>query len=372
MSRDWVALKIDPDQGQAQADEARSMKPARRLPAISTSSHLGPPLLPLHDAYSPRRSMKHGESTGESDGGFRVDISPENCVVLDPEVGDVLPRVGESDCFQEWNAYESQPSARFFHAPGGVQVSFPGIATFDIPFAAGAVRCLPVASGDDRWRAIFEQQVVPLILADRGAAIFHGGAVVVDGGAVALLAPSGRGKSTLTAACAARGLPFLGDDCLHLDFETANGSHSPIMVRPQPAFVRVWDDTLTEVSLPGVVSEHPDGFPKPRLIAGVGLPHCPEPMPLRAAFVITDDVTESVSIQAVSASAALMTWVTNAFVLDITHPDTLRRVMVTAATLARAVPMSRLSYPRRYDALPEVVAALLQHLRRNAGTDGDS
>lgn len=316
--------------------------------------------------------MKDRAPARASVGNVYVDNPPAHCVVLDPGVGDVLPRVGESDCFQEWNAGQGLPSARFFHAPDSIQVAFPGIATFEIPFAAGAVRCLPVAEGDDRWRAIFEQQVVPLILADRGAAIFHGGAVVLDGGAVALLAPSGRGKSTLTAACATRGMPFLGDDCLHLDLNVANGRDASVVVRPQPAFVRVWDDSLTEVGLPEVVREHPDGFPKPRLVAGAGLPHCAQPTPLRAAFVLTDDVTESVSIHAASASDALMAWVANAFVLDIKHPGTLRRVMATAGTLARAIPLARLSYPRRYDALPDVVEALVHHVRSEARTEGDS
>lgn len=50
---------------------------------------------------------------------------------------------------------------------------------------------------------------------DRFAA--HAGVVVASGGAVVLAAPSGTGKSTLTAACVLRGLGYLSDEALCLD-----------------------------------------------------------------------------------------------------------------------------------------------------------
>ena len=50
-----------------------------------------------------------------------------------------------------------------------------------------------------------------------GHAVLHGGAIAVDGRAVALVGHSGSGKSTLTTAMARHGHPYLADEVVAVD-----------------------------------------------------------------------------------------------------------------------------------------------------------
>jgi hypothetical protein len=65
-----------------------------------------------------------------------------------------------------------------------------------------------------------------------GRAAFHAAAVVIDGGAWALLGAQGAGKSTTAAHLADLGCPLLTDDLLVVDGETAFSGPAAIDLRP--------------------------------------------------------------------------------------------------------------------------------------------
>lgn len=228
---------------------------------------------------------------------------------------------------------------------------FSGIADFEVD-ASGEVTCTPVPENGQVWRSIYEQQVQPLLLSLRGEQVFHGGAIAVGGEAVAFLAPSGKGKSTLTTAFARRGHAFLSDDCLHLDL-----SGSRVHVHPQAAHVRLWEDSAAELG-EGSAS-YVAGSPKPRLAAGERLPHCDRALPLSRIYLLGEGEVEVPTITPLSPSQALIGLTANAFVLDIKNPEVLRRNLQAGARLVGEVPIRQLDYPRRYDALDAVVACLL-------------
>ena len=251
--------------------------------------------------------------------------------------------------FQTWGSPEA-PTTLFFRDESGFLIRFPGVAEFLITHES-EVECRP-CPGAEGWRGILEQQVQPLLLSLRGEQVFHGGAVAVGDEAVAFLAQSGRGKSTLTAAFARRGHPFLGDDCLHLDLCGARA-----FAQPHVDHVRLWDDSA--VALDAGDLRYVAGSVKPRLQAGERLPHCDTPLPLSRVYLLGDGEVESPCIEALSPSQQLIGWTANAFVLDIKNPDVLKRNMQACARLVAEVPMRRLDYPRRYDVLDEVVALVL-------------
>lgn len=262
--------------------------------------------------------------------------------------------------FQRWNPRpDARSSTEFHHTDRGVLVRFPGVADFLV--AASGVSCYPVPGSGDAWQPLFEQQVRPLVLADRGAPIFHGGAVVVDGGAVAFLAPSGRGKSTLTTAFARRGMPFLSDDCLQLDVD------GDILVVPQAAFVRLWEDSIAGAAPEHAERGHGSGSPKPRILSGAALPHCNSAMPLRAVYLIDEACPALPEIAQLTLAEAMMGWTANAFVLDISSRSVLQRSMNIAARLAKAVPVRKLAYPRDYAVLDAVVDAILSDMASRDG-----
>ncbi len=254
--------------------------------------------------------------------------------------------------YQTWGSPEA-PTTLFFQDESGFLIRFPGVAEFLITHA-GEVQCRP-SPGAEGWRAILEQQVQPLLLSLRGEQVFHGGAVAAGDQAVAFLAPSGQGKSTLTAAFARRGMPFLSDDCLHLEL---GGPQA--YVRPHVPYLRLWEDSA-EVLGDGEAA-YVAGSPKPRLMAGDGLPYHATELPLARIYLLGPGDAESPVIEPVSASQALMGLTANAFVLDIKNPEVLRRNLQAHARLVREIAIRRLDYPRRYDVLDSVVDAVLADL----------
>lgn len=253
--------------------------------------------------------------------------------------------------YQTWGNPDA-PTTLFFHEEGRFRVSFPGVVDFFIT-PAGEVSSRPsdgVAAG--RWRVFYEQQIEPLLLSLRGEQVFHGGAVEVGGQAVAFLAPSGRGKSTLTTAFARRGHAFLSDDCLHLDL-----TGPQVQANPHANYVRLWEDSAAVLGRGAAA--YVTGSPKPRLAAGSTLPHHDRSLPLARVYLLGGADVDAPRIQGVSPSQQLIGWAANAFVLDLKNPDVLRRNLVAGARLVSEVPMRRLDYPRRYDALDAVVDAVL-------------
>lgn len=254
--------------------------------------------------------------------------------------------------FQRWNPSRDGCSAAFWkEGEGRYLLRFPGVADFLIN-DGDAIECIPSQGSGDEWRGICEQQVRPLLLSLRGEQVFHGGAIRVGEHAVAFLAPSGRGKSTLTTAFARRGYPFLSDDCLHLDL-----TGPEVQAIPHANYVRLWEDSAAALGQ-GAAALVP-GSPKSRLAAGSTFPHCDRRLPLARAYLLGSADVDAPEIRVVSPSQALIGWTSNAFVLDIKNPEVLRRNLAAGARLVAEVPMRRLDYPRRYAALDLVVEAVL-------------
>ncbi len=75
--------------------------------------------------------------------------------------------------------------------------------------------CAPAAPGLD-WQRTLLGKVVPAVSVMRGYEALHAATVQGPGGAVAIAAPSGTGKSTLALELLRRGWPLLSDDVLAL------------------------------------------------------------------------------------------------------------------------------------------------------------
>lgn len=262
--------------------------------------------------------------------------------------------------FQEWNAGDGTPSAQFFRIPGGYVIRFPDMADFRVAEDGSGVECLPVADAGDRWQALYQQQVLPLLRSLTGDPVYHGAGIRIGGRAIAILGPSGRGKSTLAAAFARQGHAFLGDDCLQLRVR-ADG-HAEVM--PDQRGIRLWADSLDALAPDDARTGHVPGSPKQQLLATPGLPHCDVPTPLACAYLLGEAMTDDVRLSPLGAAQAVMAWTANAFVLDIKSPVVLRRNIEAATRLARLVPVRSLDYPRDYRTLDRVVDGIVTDLAR--------
>lgn len=256
--------------------------------------------------------------------------------------------------FQVWPGAGEDTGTSFFKEPNGYRLRFPGIADFMLDSASGSVRCIP-AGPDVAWQAVYEQQVIPLLMAHKGQHVYHGGAVAAGDGAVAFIARSGHGKSTLVAALAARGFPFFSDDCLLVEEMPGGG----VQVLPHVPSIRLWPDSLARLAPPASELSHCPGSPKPRLNAGDRLPFADAPLPLKRVYVLGDGREEGVALVPLSPADAVLGWASNGFILDIKDRERLAANLRWAARMVASIPARRLEYPRRYERLDEVLDAVL-------------
>jgi hypothetical protein len=109
----------------------------------------------------------------------------------------------------------------------------------------------PMPGFDDRaLRLGIVGPLLGVILTQRGQFVLHASSVVIDGRAVAFTGPSGRGKSTLTAALARAGHALVADDITVID--TANDA--PVVLPGFPR-VKLWPDSAS------VLAENADDLP---------------------------------------------------------------------------------------------------------------
>jgi len=262
--------------------------------------------------------------------------------------------------FHTWDLPDGEEWAAFFRNGAGILIRFPNLADFVLSADATQVTCTPTPGVSDvTIEHLYLNQVLPLALGQLGKLVFHASAVEIAGGAAAFSATSGRGKSSIAAAFAADGSAFLTDDALVL--EQVDASYE---VQPSPPSLRLWVDSKErlvseEVKLAPAVSY----TPKARLLAGEGFPHCDVPRRLLAAYFLGDGATSEATFRRLSPAEGLIGWASHSFLLDIEDRSLIVGHFDRVAALANSVPCFALDYPRRYDALPEVLAAVRAHVR---------
>ena len=125
-----------------------------------------------------------------------------------------------------------------FHRDGDTYVlRFPDLADFRISAHGHRVHCDAASDVPESTLRQLLNQILPLVLNGQRATVLHAGAVEVDETAVALVGPTGRGKSTLTAAMANQGFRFLTDDALQVSL---SASGQPVAAPGQP-HLRLWN-----------------------------------------------------------------------------------------------------------------------------------
>jgi hypothetical protein len=93
----------------------------------------------------------------------------------------------------------------------------PGHGSTVISGGGRQLRAAPENGDMDAWQRMLVAQVLPFAAVLRGLEVLHAGAVEMNGGAVALLGPSGAGKTSLALALCHGGATFLADDVLALE-----------------------------------------------------------------------------------------------------------------------------------------------------------
>ncbi len=263
-------------------------------------------------------------------------------------------------CYDRWLSYDGEETLLFHRTDTGVVLRFVGLADFALNFETGHVTCTPEPDVPDEALADLQfNQVVPLIMGHQGELVLHASAVRIGDGVIAFLGATGRGKSTLAAAMARAGCPFLTDDGLILD--QIGGRY---VVRPRRPILRLRPDSEAAIlDLPETDFPDCDQL-KTRVNARASIPFCDEALPLTALYFLPEPHPRNEpEIVPLPPSGALPALMGHSFILDVEDRPRVRRHFENIADLARRADCYTLDYPRTYESLPSNVETIIGHAK---------
>ncbi len=180
------------------------------------------------------------------------DLLPDALAPIGPDADDLvitwgrLPALPPAEWYHRWGNEGEPDWLRFGQAGADFLLDFPGLVRFLI---ADQTRALHVEPGpavpDVTVRHLMLNQVLPLVLSQRGRLVLHAAAIAVGDEVMGLVGPTGSGKSTLVAACGRLGAAVVADDSLVL----LRRGPGWVAVPSYPA-VRLWPDALDRLAWP--------------------------------------------------------------------------------------------------------------------------
>jgi hypothetical protein len=262
--------------------------------------------------------------------------------------------------FHHWRIGRQPPWLSFARCADGYLLRFPELADFLVSADGGQIRACPSRTlPGDTLRHLLLDQVLPLALSRRGRLLLHASAVDVPGiGALAFAGPTGRGKSTLAAALAARGGRILADDCLAI--ESRDGR---FQVLPAYPGLRLWPDSSRRLRR-GTSGTRVAHYTCKRRVNGGSLRFQRHPSPLRALFLLSErsGAGPVVSIRRCRAAARLMGLIKHAYMLDIEDRVHLARTFERLASIVTAVPVLRLRVREGHSRLPAAAEQICEYV----------
>jgi hypothetical protein len=260
--------------------------------------------------------------------------------------------------FHEWILPDGTLWSQLYRTDAGFLLRFPDFADFSVSPSGFEVAAFPVTGvGNETVEHLYLNQVLPLALSRQGKLVFHASAVDIGGSAVAFMGASGKGKSTLVASFATSGFRFLTDDGLMVE---ANDSGYQVM--PSHPSIRLWQDSEAALITPDTPTAPALEFTsKSRFLAGESIPFCDSPRPLRRVYFLGDGSASIITFQRMKSAEALIELVKHSFLLDIEERDMLAAHFDELSSLANLPIYFHLDYPRRYEDLPKVRQAIIEH-----------
>jgi hypothetical protein len=237
-----------------------------------------------------------------------------------------------------------------------VRVRFPGLADFEASADGRVTWQAAPASSAETIRHLLLDQVLPRLLARRGALVLHGALVDVEGlGSLLFLGDSGRGKSTLSAAFERAGQAVLTDDCVLVEPD----ARGPLAFASYPGF-RLWPDSVEELfGAAERASPRMAHYSEKRRLGRAPPAAAPPGRRVVAAYVLDPPGSAAgVVVAPLAGSDACMALLRNAFQFHTGDMPAVRGLLACADRVASTLPVHVLRYPRDYGVLPAVVEAV--------------
>lgn len=261
--------------------------------------------------------------------------------------------------FHEWIFPDGSRWTQFYRNECGYLLRFPDLADFQVSADGKEITCSPAPEVTEETSLhLYLNQVLPLSLARQGKLVFHASAVEIEGGAVAFMGESGRGKSTLAASFATSGFRFLTDDGLEL--EPIDGGYRGMPSHPS---IRLWDDS-EEVLIGGNTRKAPpvEYTSKSRFLAGDDIVFCDQPRSLRLVYFLGEGIAQQPVFERMNPAEALIELVKHSFLLDIEEREMLAAQFDELSRLVNQPIYYRLDYPRHFKELALVRQAVVEHV----------
>jgi hypothetical protein len=225
----------------------------------------------------------------------------------------------------------------------------PSCGRFWIRAGADRIDCAPArgaAHGAD-WEAFLANQVLPFAALLNGMEVLHASAVAIDGGAVAIVAPTCGGKSSIAARLLLRGAALVTDDVLALE-----PAGAAVLAHPGPTGFKLRPAEAERLT----AAERRRLGPARPVEADVRFdaPPVPAPVPLRAVYVVERGAPLAEPLLEPATDPRVLLAAT--FNTVLTTPERLLRQLEVCAGISETARVMRAAVP------PEVGAAELAEL----------
>jgi hypothetical protein len=186
-----------------------------------------------------------------------------------------------------------------------------------------------------------------------GDEALHATVIESAGQAIGFLGNSGAGKSTLASHFLRKGSRLVTDDLLRVTFRDQS-----VIAHPGPQRIKLLPESAAEFMQGAGCTVSMNAFTMKRLIVPAGDQRMDRGVPLRALYLLDClekiDESNSVGAERLRSGEATLTVIASTFNAVVKTPERLGRQLRFAGQILSKVPIIRLSYPRRFDALNSV------------------
>lgn len=249
-----------------------------------------------------------------------------------------------------------------YHPHGGYRTFAASYGTFVISSTADHIDCAPLSREPEwRWQRWLLGQLLPVASVLNGHEVLHASAVAIDGHAVAFVAGTGVGKSSLALNLVLRGHSLMADDVVAVSLRGG----APV-AHPGPAVAKLRHAEMARIgarlaALGGVIGPDDDGV---RLV----VERESRARPLAALYLLDRvRVGEAATFRRIDPDFRLL--LANSFDFLVTSPERMRRQLEIFAALADSVPVFRVSVPPTIDA-DGLASSVVAHLRDDVTISG--
>ena len=288
--------------------------------------------------------------------------------VLAVKLGEGDPDQFDTQGFEkafEWCDYDGRVVCWCERREDEYLYTFSRSATFHIS-SEDLISCyLHEGSTMQMMRHLLLNQIIPRYLASTGRLVLHASAVTLENGkSVAFLGNSGFGKSTWVSSFHRHGAQLINDDCILLEFSEAG-----VTVIGGLVGIRLFPDSVNAVfdEAAGFTNYTPYTDKQQLFLKGEAGSAQPEPCVLDALFLLNDpredpgdkETVDSVCIEPVSGSKAMMAMIHSAFSLDPSDKKIIaRNFQNVGQAIGEQLGLYSLHYPRVHERLAEIRAAV--------------